>query len=307
MPKISRLLIAGFSGLMLCVGLSPARSEPVSITVGLGFAVDHMPVFVAKEKGFFDKHNLNVTLKAIPLPSTIGPALVAGDIQIAAFAPVNVLQGRENGIDFVVVSGQSRNDKDNVTTSLVTAKGLKVAQASDLKGKKVGVPGLNSMSYVMLVKWLKNNKVPVEDVTFVEMAMPTMGDLLRNGKVDMVMVPDPFRSRIVTSGAGDYSIPVPIEVTPDSIAIFWVAMESWVKSHPEAARGFRAAVAEGMDFIKQHRDEAREIEKKYTNYNSPNWPAWNVNVSMDDIKFFYDAGREIGLLHKDLDLSKVVY
>ena len=285
------------AGAMLVALLAPAQAaDAQKVAIGLGFAIDHLPIYVAKDKGIFEKHGLDVTLRPVPLPSNIGPALVSGDIQIGAASGISIFQGREAGLNFVVVAGETRNDRNNVTTSLVTRKGETVTKPADLKGKKVGIAGLNSGNYIFLAKWLVDDNVALKDVTFVEVPTPRMGDLLKNNSVDVVILPDPLRLRIVESGVGEYSVPVPTEVNPDSPNIFWASMDEWAKKNPSIIKAFRLAFAEAAEFIKQDHAAAREIEMKYVKVASPNWPTWSVKITSDDIKFLVEMGRQIGML-----------
>jgi NitT/TauT family transport system substrate-binding protein len=292
--------------LQLLFGIATAASEPVKTVVGLGFSVDHLPLLVAKDKDMFQKHDLDVQLKNIPVPANIGPALVSGDIQVGAGSAVSFLLAREAGLAFTVISGQTRNDKNNVTMGLVTRKEFTVTRASDLKGKKVAVPGLNSSGYVLLAKWLIDGGVQPSEVTILEMAMPSMADLLRTKSADAAIVPDPFRTRVVESGAGDFSVPVPAEVSPDSINLFWMATEIWAKKNPQAPKGFRTAIGEAIRFIADDPTATREIEKKYVGFNSKNWPTFNSELKVEDLAFYHAIGRQIGALRKDIDTAGII-
>jgi len=84
----------------------------------------------------------------------------------------------------------------------VVRKETQIKAATDVKGKKIGVPGVNSVADVMFRKWLKNNGVNLNDVTFIETPFPQMNDLLRAGTVDAVLAAEPIRSRIVDAGTG---------------------------------------------------------------------------------------------------------
>jgi NitT/TauT family transport system substrate-binding protein len=303
---LSRVVVLACVGLALPMLTKPVAAQETDIVVGLGFSVDHLPLMVAKEKGMFDKAKLRVTLKNIPVPANIGPALVSGDIHVGAATAVSFLLAREAGLKFTALSGQTRNDRNNVTQGLVTRKEISVTKPEHLKGKKVAVPGLNSGGYVLLAKWLVDGGVPLNQVTFIEMAMPSMGDLLRTKSADAAMLPDPFRTRIVEGGAGDFSVPIPAEVSADSINIFWMGNEEWAQKNAAAVRAFRAALGEAMEFIRQDPNGVREIEKKYIGFNNPKWPTFSTRIVAEDIAFYHAIGRQIGTLKKDMDPAGLI-
>src|SRR5690606_15813300 len=106
------------------------------------------------------------------------------------------------GLGLVGIAGVSEISRQSSFISLVVRNGVKVANAADLRGKKVGVPGFNSMMHVVFQKWLLDRKVQANQVQMVEAIFPQMADLLKAGTLDAVLVLEPFRSRIVSGKIG---------------------------------------------------------------------------------------------------------
>jgi NitT/TauT family transport system substrate-binding protein len=218
-----------------------------------------------------------------------------------------LLQAVDGGLELVTVAGATRMLKDNPTISLVVRNGVEIKTAADLKGKKVGVPGINSVTDVMLRKWLKNSGVKVEDVTFIETPFPQMNDLLKAGTIDAVTAAEPIRSRIVGSGTG-YRTPEEyyVAVDPDTILAFWIASSQWAKANPEVIKKFRTCLSEGIAFIKQNPEKAKEIEKQYLGFNTPVLPTLTVEAKPQDFSFFVALSKEFGLIRKDIDVKTLV-
>ena len=182
-----------------------------------------------------------------------------------------MLQAREGGLDLVGIAGATRMVKANPSMSLVVRKGVDIKTAADVKGKKIGVPGVNSVADVMFRKWLKNNGVKLEDVTFIETPFPQMPDLLKGGTVDGVVAVEPIRSRIVGSDIG-YRIPEEfyVAVHPDYAADVLVGDRARGRKRTRRSSRISApACAEGLAFVKANPEKAKEIEKKYLGFNTP--------------------------------------
>jgi NitT/TauT family transport system substrate-binding protein len=286
---------------------SPAAAQTKKIAIGYASASDFLPAFIGKEKGCFEKRGLDVTLTRIPIVGNIPPALVAGSLQIGMSTATVLLQAADGGIDLNVVAGATRMLKGNPTISLVVRKDLQVKSAADVKGQKIGVPGVNSVADVMFRKWLKNNGVNLNEVTFIETPFPQMPDLLRAGTVDGVLAVEPIRSRIVGSEAG-YRIPEEyyVAVSPDSILAFWIATAAWAKANPDVVAKFRECLAEGLAFIRSNPDEAKTIEKHYLGFNTPIYPTMTTAAKPEDFQFFVALAREFGLVRKDIDVKTLV-
>jgi NitT/TauT family transport system substrate-binding protein len=305
---LKRHMLALMSAL-IAVAAAPwsASAQTKKITVGYATASDFLPAFIAKEKGCFAKRDLDVTLTRIPIVSNIPPALVAGSLQIGMSTATVLLQAVDGGIDLNVVAGATRMVKGNPTISLVVRKESQINKAADVKGKKIGVPGVNSVADVMFRKWLKNNGVNQNDVTFIETPFPQMNDLLRAGTVDGVLAAEPIRSRIVDAGTGS-RIPDEyyVAVSPDTILAFWIATASWAKANPDVVTKFRECLAEGLAFIKSNPEEAKTIEKQYLNVNTPVYPTMTTAAKPEDFQFFVELAREFGLVRKNIDVKTLV-
>jgi NitT/TauT family transport system substrate-binding protein len=299
--------LALIGAMIVAVALPAAAQAPKKVAIGYASASDFLPAFIGKEKGCFEKRGLDVTLTRIPIVSNIPPALVAGSLQIGMSTATVLLQAVDGGIDLNVVAGATRMLKDNPTISLVARKEAQIKSAADVKGKKIGVPGVNSVADVMFRKWLKNNGVNLNDVTFIETPFPQMNDLLRAGTVDGVLAAEPIRSRIVGSETG-YRIPEEyyVAVSPDSILAFWIATAAWAKANPDVIAKFRDCLTEGLAFIKSSPEEAKAIEKQYLGFNTPIYPTMTTAAKPEDFQFFVALAREFGLVRKDVDVKTLV-
>jgi len=304
MINIRSLVIAG--SVVLVAAGGHALAEPAKVAIGYTTATDFLPMFVAKEKGYFDKHNIDATPTRIPLINSIPPALVAGSIQIGMTTVPVLLQAVDGGLDLKLIAGVAHHTKASPFISLLARKDIKIEKPADLVGKKVGVPGINAVIHILLSKWLINNNVPVKQVTFIEAPLPQLPDLLKSGTLDLVAIVEPLRSRIIAGGDGYVVAEYLGDVDPDVLITAWMATGDWVQKNPEAVKDFRAAIDEGLAFINATPDEAREIEKKYIGFNSPRFPTFENKARPEDLKVFIGIGKELGLYRTTFEPEKLV-
>src|SRR5262245_50533251 len=125
-----RVLIVLLAALLAAT--SGAAAQSAKIDVLYAAASDFLPAFVAKDKGFFEQHQLDVTLTRVQLASTVPAVLVSGSAQIGMSTAPNLLQAKEGGIDLVIVEGSTRVIKANQTISLVARTGLNITAPADL-------------------------------------------------------------------------------------------------------------------------------------------------------------------------------
>ena len=290
-------------GLVLSGAVAGAQTK---VNIGYTAAGDFLPVFVAKEKGMLEKHGLDVTLTRIALASTIPSALMANSVQIGTGTGPGLLQAAEGGLDLVAVSGAARQMKDNATVSVVARKEANISTPADFKGKKVGVPGLNSVIDVVFRKWLKEKGVAIESVTFVEAAFPQMNDLLRGGTLDAVAVLEPFRGKILADGNGVKVADYFSDFKDGMIFGFWIATRSWADANPAAVKGLRDASNEAIAYIKANPEDAKAIEAKYLGVKFPGFSTFDVEIKPADLQAYAVIGKELGLLRKDVDGARLI-
>lgn len=299
-----RGLAAALLGLAVFASANAAELE--KITVGYVPVADFAPAYMAKDKGYFEQHGLDVTMTKVALASNVPGALVANSLDIGMGTPPMLLVTSESGLDLVAIAGVSRLTKDNPFVSLIARPAANIKDAADLKGKKLGVPGFNSAMDISIRKWLMDRKVAPSEVNFVEASFPQMRDLLAGGTVDAVIAIEPFRTLIIKSGTGINVRDFFSDLTPDGLAAFWMAKADWIKAHPSAVEGFRAALAQGVADLQHDPAAFQAIQMKWLGFASPAVPTFSLKVTKEDLAFFADMSKEVGLIHQPPQLDKLI-
>ena len=88
----------------------------------------------------------------IPVVNNLPSAIVANSIQIGMSTIPTLLQADDGGLNLVLIAGAARHTKAHPFISLLARSGVTYSKPSDLIGKTVGVPGINSVIDVMLRK-----------------------------------------------------------------------------------------------------------------------------------------------------------
>jgi NitT/TauT family transport system substrate-binding protein len=293
---------------MLCLlAHHGAMAQGVKLKVGYIPITDWLPAMVAKEKGFFEARKLDVTLTRVAVISNIPPAIVSGDLQIGTSTATIMFDAAEGGIDLIAFAGSTRFTANAPVLSLVGRTGQKIANARDLEGKKVGVPGLRSVIDVLLRKWLLNAGVQAAKVTFIEAPFPQMRDMLKAGTLDAVAVLEPFRSRMIGDGTGFKVADFAAEVNPSILGGMWVAKADWAAANAQTVRAFRDGLGDAIEYIARNPTEARSIELKYLGFNAPVLPSYHNDMSEADLQLFAGFARELNMSRKPIDTGKLIF
>jgi NitT/TauT family transport system substrate-binding protein len=304
---MTKLGMVALLGAIAACATPALADEPTPVTLGYGLTADYLPAYIAKDTGIFERHGLDVTMKAVTSSSLAPPALLSNSLQISQATPPNLLLANDGGMDLVSVAGVGRLVAKDPHTSLVTHPGFTINTPQDLIGKKLAVPGISSAMDLVLRKWLIDGHVRPDQVTIVEAPFQQMGDLLKSGQLDAAFQFEPLLSRTLASGAATKSLDIMSMADPDVLGAIYASTRDWANAHRAAVTAFRQSLAEAIAWEKEHSDEAHKIETKYIGYAVPGLPDVSIDVSPQDFKFWAQVCDEVGVLHRPVDAAKLIF
>lgn len=160
---------------------SEPSAEPVALTVGLGFipSVQFAQFYLADQAGYYDEAGLDVTFQ-----NKIDPDLVTlvgqGSVDVGLADGTSVIPAVSNAIPIKYVATIYGR-----FPSIVFAKASSgIADAGDLKGRKLGIPGRFGSSWIMLQALLKSANLTPDDLQIVEYPDFGQGAAVTQGAVD---------------------------------------------------------------------------------------------------------------------------
>jgi NitT/TauT family transport system substrate-binding protein len=305
------LLRAAFA-LALAAALAAPAAAATKLIVSYTSAPDFAGVFVAKERGFFAKHGLDVTLQLIPVAPNVPAAVMSNSVQIGGTTPSVLLQAVDSGLDLVAVAGGGVQDSSQgQQVGVVARSGLAVKAAQDLVGKKVGVPGFGAAIHLYTRRWLMSSGVDPKKVTFVEVPIPQMADVLKGGSIDAVAAPEPFVSRMVQAQIGS-NVPAFQSAVADGVSTcMYVTTRPWALANTATVKAFREAVAEGVAFAKANKEAALGDIGKYFKVppqllQSTPFPNLQPVLKDEQLRFWADVMRTQDMLKRQAPLSSVI-
>jgi NitT/TauT family transport system substrate-binding protein len=247
-------------------------AEPVH---GAGF----LPVYVAKDKGYFKDEGLDVAIDTMDGGAMI-PAVVSGQaFALTASVDRNAMAKVSGKIVKAVVNldqraniyFMARTDLMPVTTDLATF----------LRGKRiaVGVYGgtPNSMlRYLLATKW---HLEPGKDVTIVETtSSPLILAAVAAKQADVGTNSEPFIMQGIHQGVWGEPIYAAKDLGPYADTALSVSGDT-IRNDPETVHGFVRAMVRALVYANAHKDEMLDFAKK----EFPTAPADGLTASLDRI------------------------
>ena len=243
-----------FVFLLAIVSVAPRFTEgaenPYKIRIGFpSLAFSYMPFYVAQEKGFYKKYN--VESEYIQMTTTIQPqAVVAGNINY--FTSVSTgISAALAGLPLVMVI----NFCDVSPWVLVTHKDINKPQ--DLIGKTVALSGIRTSPYYFFQAFLKKSEINDKDVQSISTGgtADSFRALTTNRVVGTVLTP-PFDDKAVSLG---YKKFMQLGDLADIPYVGLVTSQNEIKNNRESVRRTVTAVMESVAWLRANRAESAKM------------------------------------------------
>jgi putative hydroxymethylpyrimidine transport system substrate-binding protein len=274
--------------------------------------VDHLPIYVARHRGFFADHGLEIEIIS---PSDTSDALklaASGQVDLAVSYEPQIIIAAARSLDIVVVG---RLIEHPLTTLLfLKGKGIKIPR--DLEGRKIGytVPGLMD---VLLDAFARLNGIQQYEAINVGFAIVQS---LVAGKVDAVM--GPFKTyETVTMAHEGYQVGY-FELEkwgiPDYDELVFVTSKKRLNKKQAAMKAFHRVIARAIEYVRKNPDIALKnymeqvpeadsrIETEAFQLTLPYY-APRQTLSVKRWQQFADFALQYGLIEKRVAVSDILW
>ncbi len=196
----NKLFATAAMGALLLSGCSKSADtavpgSPTKIRVGYIGLTCEAPIFTAVEKGFFKEEGLDVELVKCEW-ANYKDVLALGGFDVTHHLIMYFLKPIEQGLDVKFTGGIHRG----CLRVQVATKG-NIHSVADLRGKRIGVPGMGTPPFIFATRVLGANGIdPAKDITWRVFPAGELGLALDKGEVDAVADSEPIGSLLVADG-----------------------------------------------------------------------------------------------------------
>jgi putative hydroxymethylpyrimidine transport system substrate-binding protein len=288
-----------------------AMAQEVTLMLDWFPNVDHLPIYVAQEKGYFNEEEVQVEILS---PSDTADALklaVAGKVDLAvSYEPQTIIAASE-GLP-VRVAGRL---VAHPLTTLLFLKDKGYTSPADLNGKTIGytVPGLMD---VLLQAFARINGIA--DYTAVNVGFNIV-PALTSGKVDAVMGPFKTYETVTMAAKGIEAAYFELEHwgIPDYDELIFICGAGTLAKKADAVQRFVRAVARGLEDARNRPEEALQayfkavpdvdqaIEKAAFERTRPYF-AQTQNVDQKRWQAFADFALAYGLIERPVNVATLL-
>ena len=301
-----------------CTPASVAEhQETAAIRLPVGYIpnVQFAPLYVAIEKGFYSEEGLDVEIDYNMETDSVA-LLGAGELQFAIVSGEQVLLGRAQELPVVYVMAWYQDFPVGVVSLADTG----IESPQDLRGKRVGIPGLYGASYIGFKALLNAGGLEEQDVLLDTIGY-TQVESLASGVEDAVVVyisNEPIKLaaegyQVNTLAAADY-----ISLVANGL----VTSEMVIENHPNLVRAMVQGTLKGIQYTIDHPEEAftlsevhvenlanlspteKEVQRRVLDASIVLWQAEQLGYSQPDAwENMQDLLLQMDLLTSPVDLD----
>ena len=265
MTKIFRITAIGLLLLGGCKKAgdtsAPSAGGLTKVRVGYIGITCEAPIFTAVEKGFFKEEGIDVELVKCEW-SKYKDVLALGGFDITHHLIMYFLKPIEQGLDVKITGGIHRG-----CLRVQAATQGNVHSVQDLKGKRIGVPGMGTPPFIFANRVLGANGIDAgKDVTWRVFPAGELGLALEKGEVDAIADSEPIGTLLLADGKvcniADQATDAPYN-TEYCCAV--IVNGKFLSGNPKAAAAATRALLKAAKWVEANPAAAARlsVEKKY--------------------------------------------
>jgi NitT/TauT family transport system substrate-binding protein len=250
-------IVAMAFGCLSCRGTDSEKVE--SINFGTVPTAASALIYVAQDQDFFASNNLSVNIKDFFSGVASVDALLKGETDISWAAEFPFVRKTFEREQLSVLAVVDRFNEDY----LFGRKDRGINTVSDLKGKTIGIP-VDTIIYFYLGRFLNLNGMTTQDVTIVNIPAQGSVDAIASGKVDGVVIWEPYCSQI-RAKLGDSAVAWSVQSSQPGYGTILVRND-WISGQKKVIHRFLRSLAQAEEYMIHKPEIAKTILRKRLNY-----------------------------------------
>src|SRR5262245_14440730 len=263
MPRIP-IAIFSLAALLVSGGCNktrPKTTESIKVRIGYVGLTCEASIFAAYEKGFFKDEGLEPELIKCSWQN-YKDSLAFGGYDITQHLVMYFLKPIEQGLDVKFTGGIHRG-----CLRVQVANNLNINSIADLKGKRIGVPGMGTPPFIFANRALRDNGIDAgKDITWKVFPAGELGLAIDKGEVDAVANAEPIGSLLLDKGTVHNVADQAVDSGyADEYCCEVVVNGKWMAANPKAAAAATRALLRGAKWVQTNPAAAAQlsVEKKY--------------------------------------------
>ena len=283
---------------------SKQKSTTFNLNLGVMSSMDYLPLAVAQKSGYFEEEGLKVTMHKFFSANDRDAAIQSGNLDGSILDYTGAAIQKAGGVDLYFTS------QCDGTFEMIAGKHVNLSSNQNMKGKNFAV-SRNTVIDFCTDMMLKNESIKESEIIKSEInKIPLRLEMLRNAKIDLTVLPDPFSTiaksdgNTVVASLDDLDLHVTgIVFTKSAIANNKEAIKAFYRAYNKAISDLASKPV--SDFHDILISEAGFPEALVSNVKLPNYRL-ATTPNANDLKAVSVWLKEKELIPADFDINSIV-
>jgi len=236
----------------------PVKPEEIEkVTLGVETSLLPSAVWVAENKGYFEREGLDLTIKEFDSGRTaLATMLNEGNLDMVTVAQTPVMFNSFDRDDYVIIATMVYSNND---VKILARQDRGIKNPSDLRGKTVGITK-GSTGHFFLGLFLIHSGLQLSEIETIDIEASELPQALVDGRVDAISTWEPHiwnAKKLLGENA--------VRLQPRGGAkifredFYFVPNRNFMENNPETLKRFLKAIEKGEEFIQKNKEEAINI------------------------------------------------
>ena len=256
--------VAVLAFMALLATLSTGKAETIRVGKSSDISFTFIPLDIGIQQKFFQRNGVDVEASIFAGTSKLHQAMIAGGIDAGL--------GSGTDIPFLVKGAPEIGVGAIALTPALFGVNLPydspVHSLADLKGKKIGITTIGSLTEWIVLQVVKKEGWRRGDVTMVDIGTaPAEIAALRTGQIDALISAAAMGLDLEQRKQGKLLMPASDFIGPFLMNVIYVTKDM-AEHHPDTVRGFLKGWYEAVGFMASHKAETVALAQTITHFSS---------------------------------------
>jgi NitT/TauT family transport system substrate-binding protein len=226
------------------------------INIGVTPWPGYLPLYVARDKGFFKKEGVQVNLISYEDNKKKLADILSKKLEGAAMLSMELVNEALQGVEHVAVLAI---DTSNGSDAIVTSANIK--SISDLKGKRIAYDADTFLE--LFLHWaLINVGLSLDDIISIDVSPDVSPDVLKSGNADAAITYEPYLSELRNDSSGRYHSVYSSADASGLIVDVLAFTKKITETNPKEVQAVVNAYFQAIEYWKLHPEDAHAIVAK---------------------------------------------
>ena len=315
------LVLAAMLVFTVTVSSSVRAADLIPVVIGNIPSLTGAPLYIAKEKGYYEAAGLDVQLTNAGSPADQAALLTTNRLQLFGGAvTASFFNSFARKLPVALVLSRAVSPVNHFLMARMGLRGV-LKTPADLKGRIIAIDQVGTDLSYELLKTLQSAGLTLADVQVKFLPFSEQPAALATGAIDLALMVSPLQDATADKGIAWRFLNTNPYIKPRPMVASVLEMNSdWASTHPEAAKNFIVATLRATRYYCEayhhgaNRADVVQILAKYSNVQDPaliekiDWTAMDVDgripmASIMDIQDFYVKGKLVNVPVPEADLA----